>query len=124
MGLYFGLALGLSRPTDDVAGFSLGRGFGAPQDVAQRSFEVIRPGGRIAFIASGATGLESPHEDITSLRPRVARDRPHLERIVELVQAGALHAPEMTHYALADAELAHRVSENRHLRGKLVFDVQ
>lgn len=93
-------------------------------DVAQRSFEVIRPGGRIAFIASGATGLESPRTDVTSLRPRVAHDRPHLERIVELVHAGAIHAPEVTHYALADAEAAHRVSENRHLRGKLVFDIR
>jgi NADPH:quinone reductase-like Zn-dependent oxidoreductase len=93
-------------------------------DVAERSFEVIKPGGRIAFIASGATGLESPRNDVTSLRPRVARDRPHLERIVELLRAGAIHAPEITRYSLADAEAAHRVSEGRHLRGKLVFEIR
>ena len=93
-------------------------------EVAERSFEVIKPGGRIAFIASGATGLESPREDVASLRPRVDRDRPHLDRVVELLQAGAIHAPEITRYSLADAEAAHRVSEGRHLRGKLVFEVR
>jgi NADPH:quinone reductase-like Zn-dependent oxidoreductase len=92
-------------------------------EVAERSFEVIKPGGRIAFIASGA-GLESPRSDVTSLRPRVDRDRPHLDRIIDLLQAGAIHAPEVTLYSLADAEAAHRVSEGRHLRGKLVFEVR
>ncbi len=92
-------------------------------DVAERSFEVIRPGGRIAFIASGV-GLESPRADVTSLRPRVDRDRPHLDRIVELLRLGAIHAPEITRYSLADAEAAHRVSEDRHLRGKLVFEIR
>lgn len=91
-------------------------------DVAERSFEVIKPGGRIAFIASGP-GLPSPSPEITSLRPKVDRDRPHLERLVELFEAGAIHAPEITHYPLSEAVAAHRVSEGRHLRGKLVFDV-
>lgn len=93
-------------------------------DVAERSFQVIKPGGRIAFIASGATGLDSPREDVTSLRPRVGRDRSHLERIAELLQAGAIHGPEITRYSLAEAGAAHRVSEGRHLHGKLVFEVR
>jgi NADPH:quinone reductase-like Zn-dependent oxidoreductase len=93
-------------------------------EVAERSFEVIKPGGRIAFIASGATGVESPRQDVRSLRPKVVRDRPHLERIVELFQAGAIHSPEITRYRLSEAEVAHRVSEGRHLRGKLVFEVR
>ena len=92
-------------------------------DVAERSFQVIRPGGRIAFVASGP-GLASPRADVTSLRPRVDRDRPHLERVVELVEAGIVHAPPITRYSLAEAAAAHRVSEGRHLRGKLVFVVR
>jgi NADPH:quinone reductase-like Zn-dependent oxidoreductase len=92
-------------------------------DVAQRSFEVIKPGGRIAFIASGP-GLASPRPEVISMRPKVDRDRPHLEHIVELFQAGAIHAPEITRYRLSEAEAAHRVSEGRHLRGKLVFEVR
>jgi len=93
-------------------------------DVAQRSFAVLRPGGRAAFIASGAKAPEPTRTDVASLRPPVKRARKHLERIVELVEAGAVRAPEITIYKLSDAEAAHRVSEGRHLRGKLVFQVR
>ena len=93
-------------------------------DVAIRSFEVIKPGGRAAFIASGGKAPESPRDDVRSLRPAVGRDRPHLERIVELVAAGAVRVPEITEYRLSNAAAAHKVSEARHLRGKLVFKVR
>ncbi len=93
-------------------------------DVAMRSFAVLKPGGRAAFIASGGTAPEPPRDDVRSLRPQVGRDRPHLERIVELVEAGAARAPEITLYPLSEAAAAHAVSESRHLRGKLVFQVR
>ena len=93
-------------------------------DVTQRSFAVLRPGGRAAFIASGGTAPEPPRDDVTSLRPQVGRDRAHLERIVELLEAGAVSVPEITRYSLSEAAAAHRVSEARHLRGKLVFEVR
>jgi NADPH:quinone reductase-like Zn-dependent oxidoreductase len=93
-------------------------------DVTQRSFAVLKPGGRAAFIAAGPKPPESPRTDVTSLRPNVARDRPHLERIGALVKAGAVHVPEITVYPLSEAAAAHRVSEARHLRGKLVFKVR
>lgn len=93
-------------------------------DVAQRSFVVLRPGGRAAFIGSGPKAPVSPRDDVRSLRPAVGRDRAHLERIVDLVECGAVRVPEITEYALSDAAAAHRVSEARHLRGKLVFKVR
>jgi NADPH:quinone reductase-like Zn-dependent oxidoreductase len=93
-------------------------------DVAQRSFSVLRPGGRAAFIASGNTAPPSPRGDVQSLRPHVGRDRAHLARIVELITTGAVRVPEITVYALKDAAEAHRISEGRHLRGKLVFEVR
>ncbi len=93
-------------------------------EVAKRAFAVLRPGGRAAFIASGNTAPASPRADVASLRPKVGRDRAHLERIVALVTGSAVRVPEITTYALADAAAAHRVSEGRHLRGKLVFKVR
>jgi len=93
-------------------------------DVATRSFEVLRPGGRAAFIASGNSAPASPRPDVAALRPKVSRDRPHLERIVELVTAGVVRVPEISTYPLSEAVAAHRVSEGRHLRGKLVFKVR
>jgi NADPH:quinone reductase-like Zn-dependent oxidoreductase len=93
-------------------------------DVAQRSFKVLKPGGRAAFIASGAQAPKPERTDVIALRPSVGRDRPHLERIVELVTCGAVRPPEVTRYKLSDAEAAHRISESRHFRGKLVFVVR
>jgi len=93
-------------------------------EVANRSFAVLRPGGRAAFIGSGATAPISPRSDVTSLRPKVGRARAHLERIVALVAAGAVRVPEARIYPLSEAAAAHRVSEGRHLRGKLVFKVR
>jgi NADPH:quinone reductase-like Zn-dependent oxidoreductase len=93
-------------------------------DVAQKSFAVLKPGGRAAFIASGAQAPKPERSDVTALRPAVGRDRPHLERIVELVAAGAVRPPEVTLYQLSDAAAASRISESRHFRGKLVFKVR
>jgi NADPH:quinone reductase-like Zn-dependent oxidoreductase len=93
-------------------------------DVAKRSFAVLRPGGRAAFIASGNAAPASPRADAVSLRPKVGRDRAHLERTVALVKSGAVRVPEITLYKLAEAAAAHAVSEGRHLRGKLVFKVR
>ena len=93
-------------------------------DVTTRSFEVLRAGGRAAFIASGNAAPASPRTDVVSLRPKVGRDRVHLERVVDLVTKGAVRVPEITTYPLSDAAAAHAVSEARHLRGKLVFKVR
>jgi NADPH:quinone reductase-like Zn-dependent oxidoreductase len=93
-------------------------------DVAQRCFAVLKPGGRAAFIGSGAQAPKPDRSDVTALRPAVGRDRPHLERIVELVKSGAVRPPEVKRYKLSDAVAAHEVSQSRHFRGKLVFVVR
>lgn len=93
-------------------------------DVAQRSFEVLRPGGRAAFIASGPQAPKPDRSDVIALRPPVGRARRHLDRIVELFQSGAVRPPEITLYRLAETTAAHKVSELRHFRGKLVLQVR
>ncbi|MBV9459384.1 MAG: zinc-binding dehydrogenase, partial [Bradyrhizobium sp.] len=93
-------------------------------DVAQRSFAVLKPGGRAAFIASGPQAPKPERTDVTAFRPHVGRDRPHLERIAELVAIGAVRPPEVTRYKLSEAVAAHEVSQSRHFRGKLVFVVR
>jgi NADPH:quinone reductase-like Zn-dependent oxidoreductase len=93
-------------------------------DVALRSFAVLKPGGRAAFIASGAQAPKPDRSDVKSLRPAVGRDRAHLERIVELYQAGAVRTPPVTLYPLSNAAEALRVSESRHFKGKLVLTVR
>jgi NADPH:quinone reductase-like Zn-dependent oxidoreductase len=93
-------------------------------EVAQKSFAVLRPGGRAAFIASGPTAPKPERGDVTSLRPAVSRSRPPLERIGQLVATGAVRPPEIKLFPLSQAAEAHRISESRHFRGKLVFQVR
>jgi NADPH:quinone reductase-like Zn-dependent oxidoreductase len=93
-------------------------------EVQARSYSVLKPGGRLVWIAPALSGFQPPRSDVEVLRPRVARDRAHLERMKELLSAGAVWPPAITRYKLADAAEAHRVSEGRHLQGKLVLTVR
>jgi NADPH:quinone reductase-like Zn-dependent oxidoreductase len=93
-------------------------------DVQVRSYGVLKVGGRLVWIAAAPAGFQPIRSDVLVLRPRVDRDRAHLERMGELVEAGTVRPPAMTRYKLADAAEAHHVSEGRHLRGKLVLVVR
>jgi NADPH:quinone reductase-like Zn-dependent oxidoreductase len=93
-------------------------------DVAQKSFAVLKPGGRAAFIASGAQAPKPERSDVTALRPPVPRSRKAMERVAQLYEAGAVRPPEIRLFRLSQAAEAHRLSQGRHFRGKLVFQVR
>jgi NADPH:quinone reductase-like Zn-dependent oxidoreductase len=86
-------------------------------------YKVLKPGGRLVWIAPAPEGFQPP-SGFETLRPDVKRDRAHLERLLELLVAGAAKPPAITRYKLADAAQAHRVSEARHLQGKLVLEIR
>lgn len=88
------------------------------------SYAVLKPGGRLVWIAPAPDGFQTPRDDVQTLRPNVTRDRAHLERLLALLDAGAVRPPTIVKYKLADAAQAHKVSEGRHLQGKLVFEVR
>ena len=93
-------------------------------DVQVRSYGVLKPGGRLVWIAAAPAGFIPSRTDVAVLRPLVARDRAHLERMKALLEAGAVWPPAITRYKLADTAEAHRISEGRHLQGKLVLMVR
>jgi NADPH:quinone reductase-like Zn-dependent oxidoreductase len=93
-------------------------------EVAEKSFAVLRPGGRAAFIASGVEAPKPTRSDVASLRPPVGRSRQAMERIAELIESGVVRPPAIKTYSLAQAVEAHRLSQSRHFRGKLVFRVR
>jgi len=93
-------------------------------EVATKSYEVLKPGGRAAFIASGGKAPPTSRSDVQGLRPPVPRTRAAMQRVAELHGAGAIRAPEIKLYKLTQAADAHRVSQGRHFRGKLVFQVR
>jgi len=92
-------------------------------DVQVRSYPVLKPGGRLVWIAAAPAGFQPTRTDVRVLRPGVARDRAHLERMLALLDTGAVSPPAITRFRLADAAEAHRISEGRHLQGKLVFKI-
>jgi NADPH:quinone reductase-like Zn-dependent oxidoreductase len=87
-------------------------------------YAVLKPGGRLVWIAPAREGFKPPREDVRTLRPNVRRDRPHLERMLQLLESGAVRPPAIMRFPLAEAAKAHRISEGRHLRGKLVLMVR
>jgi NADPH:quinone reductase-like Zn-dependent oxidoreductase len=90
--------------------------------VREGSYRVLKSGGKLVWISPGPEGVT--RADVETLKPDVQRDRAHLERMVDLVRMGAVKPPAITHYKLSQASEAHKVSEGRHLTGKLVFDVR
>jgi NADPH:quinone reductase-like Zn-dependent oxidoreductase len=86
-------------------------------------YKVLKAGGRLVWIAPAPEGFQVLRGDVATLRPDVKRDRAHLERMLALLKAGAVHPPAIMRFKLADAAKAHAISEGRHLRGKLVLEV-
>ena len=93
-------------------------------EVATKSYEVLKPGGRAAFIASGGKAPPAARTDVQGLRPPVPRTRAAMERIAHLTVSGAVKPPAVKLYKLSDAAETHCVSQSRHFRGKLVFQVR
>jgi NADPH:quinone reductase-like Zn-dependent oxidoreductase len=93
-------------------------------DVAMKSFAVLKPGGRAAFVASGSEAPQPNRPDVKSLRPAVGRSRAAMERVAAVVTSGAVRPPEVKLYPLSQAAEAHRLSQSRHFRGKLIIQVR
>jgi NADPH:quinone reductase-like Zn-dependent oxidoreductase len=87
-------------------------------------YAVLKPGGKLGWIAPAPEGFEPNRKDVETLRPNVIRGRVFLERMLALVAADAVKPPAIHRYKLADAAEAHKISEGRHLQGKLVLEVR
>jgi NADPH:quinone reductase-like Zn-dependent oxidoreductase len=90
--------------------------------VAEKTLDVLRPGGRAAFLDGDAPTPR--RSDIKSLKPPVKRSTRNMNRVAELIDAGAFRPPEIRVFSLEQAQLAHALIEARHVRGKLVFKIR
>ena len=90
--------------------------------VAERTLDVLRSGGRAAFLDGPAP---TPRRSgIVSVKPLVKRATRLMNRVAELIDAGAFRPPDVRVFSLAQARLTHELIEARHVRGKLVFKVR
>lgn len=92
-------------------------------EVHARSYGVLKPGGRLAYVAAPPDGF-APPDNVTVKRPAVTRDRAHLEKIVALFETGAIQPMDVLHMPLAEATRAQQLSADGHVRGKIVFDIR
>src|SRR5271155_6074557 len=58
-------------------------------EVQVRSYAVLKPGGRLVWIAAAPAGFQPTRQDVQVLRPNVKRDRAHLERMLALLETRA-----------------------------------
>src|SRR3954471_5353288 len=83
-------------------------------EVQARSYAVLKPGGRLVWIAPAPAGCQHSRQDGEAVparsrkesavrRRRVARAGAHLERRKERLARGPVSPPAMTRYKLADA---------------------
>jgi NADPH:quinone reductase-like Zn-dependent oxidoreductase len=92
-------------------------------EVHQRSFKVLKPGGRLAYIAPLLKDAMPPRDDIEVLRPNVQRDQAHLLRISAFHESGAIIPPDIQSFPLSDVGKAHDLIDTHHVRGKIVLQI-
>src|SRR3972149_4905156 len=84
-------------PVCDVVFDTVGGG------VRAGSYAVLKPGGKLVWIAPAPEGSVPTRNDVQTLRPDVKRDRAHLERMLALLAAGAARPARNRRYKLSAA---------------------
>lgn len=93
-------------------------------DVHVRSWKVLKPNGRIAYIAPLSNKSNSPPTGLQVLRPDVQRDKIYLLKILDLVASGAVRVPQIETYPFALVRKAHDSVDTQHVRGKIVLKIK
>jgi len=91
-------------------------------DLAERSFQVIRPGGIYVTIAGRPTEDAGKAQKITALSGRRAPAE-NLKQISELIEAKRLRPVMGAVFQLANARQAHELSQTGHGRGRIILHV-
>jgi NADPH:quinone reductase-like Zn-dependent oxidoreductase len=93
---------------------------------SMRSLQVLRPGGLLIAVPAGVSAELAAAAAAAGIRTSsflVEPDGAALQRIAELIDAGALTAEVAEVFPLAEAARAHARGEAGHARGKLVLQI-
>jgi NADPH:quinone reductase-like Zn-dependent oxidoreductase len=87
----------------------------------RRSQAVLKPGGRLVYIAAAPLPQGEPRPGITVQRADIRGKRPLFERLAALVDRGAIKPQVTKVLPLADAAAAYELSHAGGIRGKIVL---
>lgn len=92
-------------------------------ETLERSWQVLRPGGVLVTIV-GRSPLDKAQEyGVRAERIIVRPDRQQLQELARLIDAGAVRPVVSLVLPLREAPRAHEISEEGHVRGKLVLSL-
>jgi NADPH:quinone reductase-like Zn-dependent oxidoreductase len=92
-------------------------------DTQVRSLATLRDGGILVGLLGLTQAAQSPARDVRASAMLVRPHAGQLARIAELVDAAALEPVVSHRFALAEGADAHRQSETRRTRGKIVLEI-
>lgn len=89
-----------------------------------QSYALVREGGKLVTIAGGIDQEKAAARHLTAKNILVRPVAEHLAQIATLMESGDLKVEIGRVFPLSQVADAHRLSESRHLRGKLVLQVR
>lgn len=92
--------------------------------VQQRSYKVLKSGGRLVSIVSIPDPEEARPRGVRTDFVFVSPNGKQLRRIAELVEGGAVRAPDFEVMRLEEAAKAQELSRAGHVRGKIVLKIR
>lgn len=93
-------------------------------DVTEKSYTVLKKGGRMVLLADQANEERAKKYDITVIRQQSTIDTAHLKRLGELVDSGKIKVHVDKIFLLDQVKDAFTHLETGHPRGKVVLKIQ
>nr|WP_240377180.1 NADP-dependent oxidoreductase [Bacillus piscicola] len=92
-------------------------------EIQERSFHVLKKGGRLSSITTAPDEQLAKVHAVKTYHVSMGRDGDTLAKIAELLENGKIRPVVEKVLDLSDVQEAHRISETRHARGKIVLKV-
>lgn len=92
-------------------------------DVQNRSFEVLKKGGRITATTTAPDEDLAKKHEVEAHQVSMSHEGKHLEQIRKLLEDGTIKPVAKRIMDLSEAKEAHQLSQTGHVRGKIVLNI-
>lgn len=93
-------------------------------EVQNRSFKVLKKGGRLASTTTAPDENLAKEHDVKTYQVAMSRDGESLEKIADLIEQGEIRPVVEKNLDLSEVKEGHQISQTGHARGKTVLKVQ